>query len=192
MGIDSNYLAWQNALISWAEAATGLSADWINERQKQQTLPAYVTLDGPNSIEEVGPDYLTYDMSTPNSALPLPTGVRTLTVTVKVTSRSQKAIEKAGVYLERARMALVLPATQDAFNAAGISVADRSMIRLQDGTGNNDRVESRAAFVLTLNAVPDALTGGLDLGVVRQVAVTSTGFTPNLVAENMPPGTPPI
>lgn len=172
MTASDNYAAWQTALMTWAETATGLKSQWENERQSQNVLPAFVRFSGPHQVQELGPDYLTWDFSAPHSAVAGVTGVRIMMILVKVISRKQSARDKAGTYLERARMALVLPSTQAALNAAGLAVADRSPIRIFDTAGQNDRMESVAVFELRLNVAPDALLG-TDEGTIEHVEMTS-------------------
>jgi hypothetical protein len=162
--------------MTWAGNATGLPTQWQNEKQTMNPLPAYVVFSGPDSIERVGPDYLVYDMTTPGSALPIPTGVRIATVGVRVVSRSQVAGEKAGVYLERARMALLLPTVKDAWGLVNMSLAEAAAIRLYDAPGTGGRMESIAAMTLHLNITPDALTGAADLGTMEQVLLSGAAL----------------
>lgn len=179
MSTADNLLAWQNAIKASAAAATSIPWYWENEKSGSRP-DQHGILSGPDGVEAIGQDWVEYETSSPGMAVPLVKGYRVMQIGARVVSRTQTAGKKAWVYLERFRMALRRPQLHDTWNAIGMSLAYRSGIRLSDAKGSNDRMHSIASMTLTLNILPDTLTGGEDLGTIEHVQVSSTGLNPDV------------
>lgn len=185
MSTSTNLLAWQNQLITNFEAAAGIRFAWENETSAWEAFPRG-EFSGPFGVQEVGRDYIQFQHPAPGQAFPKTVGRRTGMVLCRVFSRNQTATDKAWVYLERVRMALKHPDVIDAWNLIGMSLAYTSDIRLADAKGTSDRMESIGTMEITLNLLPDALLGDVDVGTIEHVGVSSTGLPTNM-DEVIPP-----
>lgn len=186
MSTSQNLLAWQNRLIEDFERVSGIDWRWENESSQFEVFP-YGSFSGPHAVEEVGRDYVTYLHPNPGEAFPKTIGRRLGLVVARVISRNQTATDKAWVFLERIRMAFKHPEIIEAWTQIGMSLARTSQIRLVDAIGSNDRMESIATMDMTMNLLPDALVGEIDLGTLEHVEVSSQGLPKNMEPEVIPP-----
>lgn len=181
MAVSNNLATWQNALVSTFEAATGIKWYWENEAAGHRLFP-YGIFSGPDAVNSVGVDWVQYNKTTPGMAVPEVIGFRTVNIGARVITISQTPGQKAYVFLETARMALYRPQRSDTWSQIGMSLASASSIRLMDAKQDN-RMESIASLTLGLNIKPDTLIGGVDLGIIEHVQISSTGFPTNLTNE---------
>lgn len=185
----ADYQRWQDALKVWAQNATGLVFVWEDERRPHlMANQPYGILSGPSSVRVQGRDWLTHTPGPGTELFPEVRAPRAVTYGVRVVSRDQRADNKAGRYLELARMALRLPVPRALLSVAGMGLATVSEIRQFPGdTTFDDRVESVASMDLTFNVV------ATDGGVSDQDAgrIDTVGLTSEIQAGLQPPETPP-
>jgi hypothetical protein len=172
----------QAAIKSWAALVTGLPVVWENEaRPTIIRTPGYVILGTPSDITPKGQDWVQTEVIG-DELRPTVVGQRIFTVSFRVLTRSQLPAQSARYYTERARLSLKMPSVLATLQAAGLAVVRAEPTKQFDAPWD-ERMESIAAFELTLGAAVALQDIGDDLGTIGSVLLsaeteTDSGATP--------------
>ncbi len=145
-----DFVAIENALVSWVRQSTGLTTVWANQNRPQSARP-YALLKKVAGPTVIGRDEQRRRMSGGQLFTDI-IGQRSMTFSVQVFSSSDKPGENAQHYLAIAQAALEHDATIDVFELAKISVSQIGpCVDLDSIAGAG--FESRAGFDLSISTV---------------------------------------
>lgn len=137
----------QTAIETWVGDQLGIPVSWQAEQQLFQTKPrARLNI---ISVSDLGVDQVRWAYDSEAVAgeelVPAVTGLRNLTLSVLVESRSQTASGAARYYLEKLRTSIRKPSVMDALHTAGLALQTIESIQVLDEEIDG-RLESRASL----------------------------------------------